>query len=776
MKAFRDQLRRRLEDLSPLLGINKNNNEEPLGVLGVLGWGVLGGASLVMFLQHLSMIQRQTRGVVNPHWMGTLAAGLVMLGHFCVASSQGSSNNNSSDEDSSPSRPPILPPPARSLTSRPAEDALLHEQHASGQQNKHNTESPPTRYLELLVHNVSHTDLVLSLQQQQQQHAKKNVTTEETSTTSDQTASSDPYCLCRPRFSCVDLYTRKVLAALTQKQSAEPASLVWANRYQRALDSPRLSIHQEPSDQPQTAIGFALPTPVASEQWHELRIRGRRDQKDKQLQLQQQVDSNNNYCTREIIHVFLPLLATLLPRWEQQIAQKHYNNASNKPVHRVLVLVTGVGTPRNWTHSVTGNSTQALADLMQVFLERVDPTLTVVKIHSTTNIFRYDENLVFVERELVPALEAYRDAHARGLPYPTELPTDSTLSDPKHHDSQHPFNEDWQKSFAVTLSFADGSQARTHAIQACLRPYRPTYFHFWQLKTFWHEFKIVDDDIEVHSFEAMETIPPVDADRCTDVWITAVVGEMKSFLADMTATLSSNQHDIHRFWLRKTHKPVLAVLLVQTPEMKVPALYRGTNMEVSMPTGSLCAERNVIGSALAENPSLKRQDLKLIAVLAVPLLDDGTILSSNRTGFRRVPSTSTVASLDLADRRSSIGSEHDSSRHGLRKPSIGSEPDVEWVLPTGPDSAETSNDNDNNNNTGTPLRRIDLFSKSAVAVRQASSKRTVVIHSHKDINPLKPCGACNEWLKKIAESNPYFRVVTFTDAQCNGIYVSPCQE
>lgn len=45
-----------------------------------------------------------------------------------------------------------------------------------------------------------------------------------------------------------------------------------------------------------------------------------------------------------------------------------------------------------------------------------------------------------------------------------------------------------------------------------------------------------------------------------------------------------------------------------------------------------------------------------------------------------------------------------------------------------------------------------------------------------DINPLKPCGACNEWLKKIAESNPHFKVLTFTDESCKGVYVSPCQE
>jgi hypothetical protein len=41
-----------------------------------------------------------------------------------------------------------------------------------------------------------------------------------------------------------------------------------------------------------------------------------------------------------------------------------------------------------------------------------------------------------------------------------------------------------------------------------------------------------------------------------------------------------------------------------------------------MPTGSLCAERNVIGTALAADMTLRRQDLKLIAVFAAGSIDD----------------------------------------------------------------------------------------------------------------------------------------------------------
>ena len=83
---------------------------------------------------------------------------------------------------------------------------------------------------------------------------------------------------------------------------------------------------------------------------------------------------------------------------------------------------------------------------------------------------------------------------------------------------------------------------------------------------------------------------------------------------------------------------------------------------------------------------------------------------------------------------------------------------------------------------GTPMRKIKLSTNSNFRPtfgrgRSGSkAKRTVVVHSILDINPLAPCGACNEWLKKIAESNPYFKVLTFTDADCNGVYITPVIE
>jgi len=67
-----------------------------------------------------------------------------------------------------------------------------------------------------------------------------------------------------------------------------------------------------------------------------------------------------------------------------------------------------------------------------------------------------------------------------------------------------------------------------------------------------------------------------------------VVEEMKRFKEEfLRQDNCGRRSDLRRFWLRKTRKPVLAVLLVEPPGSAAPTLYRGCNMEVSMPTGSL---------------------------------------------------------------------------------------------------------------------------------------------------------------------------------------------
>lgn len=686
-------------------------------------------------------------------------------------------------------------PPTTALESLHSEQPVDSSNSVRPERKQH--QQTQQRYLEVLVHNVSHTDLILSLDAPPipRDSGTKIPDVDET------------YCLCRPRFSAFDAYSRKVLATLNKSATNLHSKLISSPRYERSdVDNRKIqlsnSIGKGGSANNQLPIGFSLqpnsgdsvrdsPLSVSCQELNDLRVRGRDAPRVVQLE---------NSTTLNA--VFFPLLAMLLPQWEAKLEEKYQANTKCK---KVLVLVSGVGTPRNWTHSVNGNSTQVCAQLMESFIKTLYPDWVVVQVFSETNIFRYDENISFVQNELMPCIQSYRDAHAKGLPYPDEVTTLQTLSG-SHANDDRPFDEDWGKTMSLTLSFADGSPARNHAIQAALRPYKPTYFHCWQLKTFWHESKIVDSDIEVHSFEDMETLPPVDISSGQlqqKPLIMQVVSEMKAFKAEMEAILRSGSHDIQKFWLRKTHKPVLAVLAVQPPNGAAPKMYRGTNMEVSMPTGSLCAERNVIGTALADNPALKRHHLKLIAVLSVP--NPLTIVqSSSMVSLPTSGRTSRSSSLDVPGPSMTLKPPKPPSRSnsgdigdwlvGDGIPAEGSTklgavvnatpPNGPIALPDTQPTAISLSETIEAISPSTPARRISLYqnytqpnnNKHAVSNRHKSTKKTVVVHSHGDLNPLRPCGACNEWLKKIAETNPYFQILTFTDAECNGVYCTPCSE
>ena len=612
---------------------------------------------------------------------------------------------------------------------------------------------PKERYVELLVHNVSHTDLVLSLDA-----SRGAVTTlpdddgdspaSESSPNKKSTDESD-YCLCRPRFSAFDNYSLRVRNSLPKKSHLLSESLIRIPRYERNEATPRYNIKPEPEGAALFPVGVSLERSscndlvVAPEELSDLRVRGR--------------DAPRIVSTEatRINAIFFPLLSTLLPRWHARISEK-YSPRDN--LKKVLILVTGVGTPRNWTHSVTGNSTEKLADLMEEFINTLHPDITVVKIHSDTNIFRYDENILFVQRELVPCINSWRDSHAKGLPYPDETEEGSFIRRFSSSSSssyaaeilEAPFNTEWRKSFSVTQSFADGSPARNHAIQAALRTYRPSYFHFWQLKTFWHESKMVDSDIEEHSFEEMETMPAIETNMLTNHLSKMVVNEMKAFREEMDRILAGGggSNDIKSFWLRKTHKPVLAVLAVQMPGDKKPRLYRGTNMEVSMPTGSLCAERNVIGSALAENPSLKREHLKMIAVLAVNLEEHHQALpksSSTSSIVDQVP----ITELDQK-RMPLVGSSRSTASDDgwvLEAPkqqskSMPSTPVLEST-PNTPDIGSSFALEPNPEANSTPARRINLYNgsngtashvKPRMGAGSGKQRRTVIVRSTEDLN------------------------------------------
>ena len=97
-----------------------------------------------------------------------------------------------------------------------------------------------------------------------------------------------------------------------------------------------------------------------------------------------------------------------------------------------------------------------------------------------------------------------------------------------------------------SLSFADGSSARVSAINQSLRHYRPSYMHFWQLKTFWCENKLCFDDVESHFFEEISTEPAICVDQTTAP-VKMIVSAMQQFRSEFERIMSGESTT--RIWL-----------------------------------------------------------------------------------------------------------------------------------------------------------------------------------------------------------------------------------
>lgn len=217
----------------------------------------------------------------------------------------------------------------------------------------------------------------------------------------------------------------------------------------------------------------------------------------------------------------------------------------------------------------------------------------------------------------------------------------------------------WRDGLRLSLSASTGTFATQWGLASALRGYEPTLFHV----------PTAHRRPEVETLPAVNEIPFGVHDAAPGrplaqlhPELRALSEEMRAWKAEFTAYDETERgvgaRGIDPFWWRKSKQKVLSLLMVRGPD-GAPRFHRGCNLEVSMPTGSLCAERNVIGTALALDPGLQRWEILAVAVLGL----------SN------------------------------------------------------------------------------------------------------DANPLDPCGVCAEWLAKIAEVSPDFRVVTFTDVTCESAIV-----
>ncbi|CAK8990828.1 Uncharacterized WD repeat-containing protein all2124, partial [Durusdinium trenchii] len=431
-----------------------------------------------------------------------------------------------------------------------------------------------------------------------------------------------------------------------------------------------------------------------------------------------------------IVSVMFPLLSQVVELWLEMVDNEMFESVTEygRESRKVLLLISGAGTPRNRSLDIRSNSTKGAAEIMRMFVERAFPGIEVACLDSGLGVFHYDQNVRFCHEVLLPHIEDLRRPIVNR------------------------YGNEWQKRLRVTVALTDGSPARLAALNAALRTYRPNYLHMWQLKTFWHEHKLFRGDLFFQTFETMETKPPVpfgQLDRSARMLVT----EMRSYKEQFEKAREQHAIDeMSTFWLRKSRKCVLSVLMVNGPTG--PRFFRGMNLEVSMPTGSLCSERNVIGTALASDPTIKRCDFVMIAVLSMTLTPPP--LATSAVDSPR--GAASAASLAQVDSPLSATPSSPPTSTPTRTPD---------TKPSGPRGAHPRSSGSRNRRPRLASGGLSTYSGGAAGP---------AARYHGELNPIAPCGSCNEWLKKIAEVNPTFKVVTFPNSACEEAFVREGRE
>mgnify|MGYP002619632559 CR=1 FL=1 len=340
----------------------------------------------------------------------------------------------------------------------------------------------------------------------------------------------------------------------------------------------------------------------------------------------------------EVVGIAMPLLGAALA----EVRGRLMTDREGECELHCLLLSAGAVRPVQ----TRGHSTERVAAVMATWLGAAHPDIHVTLHHRDTED-------PFVFSDAPPFIDTIdRDIRAKRAPL-----------------VRH-YGDGWANHFRVAISANTGTLASIVAVKEGLRGHRPELVHLpdasrWPIDPEGGGLRLsraltlnpdhlaqqpprsagdLEDDVERFTVEAMAQWRDVFCER-----------------RPLRAGDASSTDKEYQFWFRKGQKEVLALLVTRAADGGL-IPHRAVNLEVSLPTGTLCAERNAIGSALAAQPDLRRQDIVAVAVL----------------------------SLDAK-----IG------------PRLG------------------------------------------------------------------PCGACQEWLRKIAEVNPDFRVITFDDFACTKVYVNP---
>jgi hypothetical protein len=188
--------------------------------------------------------------------------------------------------------------------------------------------------------------------------------------------------------------------------------------------------------------------------------------------------------------------------------------------------------------------------------------------------------------------------------------------------------EEWKKHLHVSLSASTGTPAMLSALTLTLSEWKPKLYTISKAlqplqstpDAPTREYNPIESSMEaVSDWVGVE-------DALLDEHSRLAVEELRRWRAEYLAQKPTRPKELLKprpeecFFHRKGLKEVLCVVVVRGRSEAGPGALvavRGINLEVSLPTGTLCAERNAIGTALCMFPNLQRRDIYAVAVLSL---------------------------------------------------------------------------------------------------------------------------------------------------------------
>ena len=193
------------------------------------------------------------------------------------------------------------------------------------------------------------------------------------------------------------------------------------------------------------------------------------------------------------------------------------------------------------------------------------------------------------------------------------------------------YGEDWRNLFKLYLSVSTGTTFMISALSLSFAEWSPVVQTIASAR---HILSCTPErpsriyrprEKEMSSINEWIKIENTQLDQATNLAIKELREWRKDYLQQRQtrpAVLKRYRKDEEVFFHRKGLKEVLCVVVIKdrfgvegSAGKLVPI--RGINAEVSLPTGTLCAERNAIGTALCRFPRLERRDIMAVAVLSL---------------------------------------------------------------------------------------------------------------------------------------------------------------